>query len=102
MWMKVSALALFLASFGMTPAYAQPSQCDARDKVLNVLSQKYSEKTESIGVTNRGGLVEVLTNSSEGTWTIIVTTPKGISCLVAAGDGWRRVEQLAQAKDPAA
>ena len=43
----------------------------------------------AVGVTNKGALVEVLTSADGGTWTIIVTTPQGMSCLVAAGEGWR-------------
>jgi hypothetical protein len=46
-------------------------------------------------VTNSGGLVEVLSDGKGGTWTIIVTTPQGMSCLVAAGEGWRNMEQIA-------
>ena len=40
-----------------------------------------------------GGVVEILTSPDGNTWTIIVTTPQGMSCLVAAGEGWRAVEQ---------
>ena len=45
-------------------------------------------------MTNTGGLVEVLTDGKGGTWTIIVTTPQGMSCLVAAGEGWRSMQQV--------
>ena len=76
------------------PAYAQ-NQCDKRDSILEMLSDRYSEKTQAVGVTNKGGLIEVLTNKDGGTWTIIVTTPHGISCLVAAGEGWKQLEKAA-------
>ena len=64
-------------------------QCDQRDKVLRILQQKYGESPVAIGVTHNGGLVEVLTTGNGNTWSIIVTTPQGMSCLVAAGEGWR-------------
>ena len=70
------------------PAVAQP-QCGERSDVLEFLSKKYNEAPVAAGVTNTGGLVEVLTDSRSGTWTIIVTSPQGISCFVAAGEGWR-------------
>jgi hypothetical protein len=80
------------------PALAAPQQCNQRDEVLKLLSHKYSEAPVAFGVTNNGGLVEVLTSTpsaKDDTWTIIITTPQGVSCLVAAGEGWRGMEQMA-------
>ncbi len=84
-------LSFFLIFIGS--ALAQP-QCNERDNVLELLAKKYQETPIAAGVTNTGGLVEVLTDSKGGTWTIIVTTPQGMSCLVAAGEGWRNMEQI--------
>ena len=92
MW-KTVALGAGLALFAQSAA-AQP-QCNDRKEVLNLLAQKYKESPVASGVTNNGGLVEVLTDAKGGTWTIIVTTPQGVSCLVAAGEGWRKMEQIA-------
>jgi hypothetical protein len=68
--------------------------------VLELLAQKYSEAPVAIGVANNGGLVEVLSTGDGNTWSIIITSPQGMSCLVAAGEGWRIIEQLAM--DPEA
>ncbi len=65
-----------------------------RDRVLTHLAEKYGEAPVAVGLTSAGGLVEVLTTDDGRTWTIIVTTPQGISCLVAAGEGWRDVERV--------
>ena len=72
---------------------AQPAQtaCYTRVRVLAHLAKKYGEAPVALGITNRGGLVEVLTTGDGKTWTIIVTTPRGLSCLVAAGEGWRNL-----------
>lgn len=93
MW-KFIAIGVGFALLSSTAA-AQQSQCNDRKQVIDLLAQKYKESPVAAGVTNNGGLVEVLTDGKGGTWTIIVTTPQGVSCLVAAGDGWRRMEQLA-------
>ena len=92
MWKSLflGAAAVLLA----TPAAAEP-QCNVRDKVVDLLETKYKEAPVAVGVTNNGGLVEVLSTGAGETWTIIITTPQGMSCLVAAGEGWRPVEQLA-------
>lgn len=84
---------LVLFPFGwIEPASAQ-SQCNKRDNVISLLANKYKESPIAVGVTNTGGLVEVLSTGDGNTWTIIVTTPQGMSCLVAAGEGWRAIEQ---------
>ena len=62
------------------------------DRVLDLLANKYKEAPVAAGVTNTGGLVEVLSTGKGDTWTIIITTPKGMSCLVAAGEAWREFE----------
>lgn len=94
MW-KFIALCAGFAFLSSTASAAQP-QCNDRKQVIDLLAQKYKEAPVAAGVTNNGGLVEVLTDGKGGTWTIIVTTPEGVSCLVAAGEGWRHnMEQLA-------
>jgi hypothetical protein len=73
-----------LAVFSSAAAAQSQNQCNTRDSVLSLLANKYN---------NTGGLVEVLSTGDGNTWTIIVTTPQGMSCLVAAGEGWRELEQ---------
>jgi hypothetical protein len=91
MW-KILALGAGLALVSISTAMAQP-QCDQRDSVLKVLEQKYKEAPVALGVTHNGGLVEVLSSGNGTTWSIIVTTPQGMSCLVAAGEGWKAMQQ---------
>ena len=85
---RIALLALLLLLAYVSYAQAQP-QCDQRDNVLETLQSKYREKPVALGVTHNGGLVEVLTTFNGNTWSIIVTTPQGMSCLVAAGEGWK-------------
>ena len=102
MWKTLAigvSLAVFASTALSTAAAAQP-QCDERDNVLQLLSKKYKESPVAVGVTNNGGLVEVLSTNQGSTWSIIVTTPNGMSCLVAAGEGWRDIE--AASLDPEA
>ena len=73
--------------FASSPAAGQV--CNTREIVLGHLAKKYGEVPVAVGVTNKGGLVEVLTTGDGNTWTIIVSTPNGVSCMVAAGEAWR-------------
>ena len=85
----VALVAFLLAA----PAMAQGS-CDDRTSVLETLARKYQEAPIAAGITSSGGLVEVLSDGTGGTWTIIITSPQGLSCLVAAGEGWRSVHEV--------
>ncbi len=81
-------------------AQSQPQQCDQRTKVLGHLAHKYKEAPVAVGVTSSGSLVEILTTNDGETWTIILSTPNGTSCLVAAGEGWRSLQFDDSRADP--
>src|SRR3546814_2180779 len=70
-------------------AAASENQCGEHKDVKQLLLQKYNESPVGLGITSQGGLVEVLTASDGATWSIIVTMPDGLSCLIAAGESWR-------------
>ncbi len=83
-------LAVGALPLGSDPALAQgtPAVCNSRDRLLAQLEKRYGEVPVAIGVAD-GALVELLTAKDGFTWTIILTSPKGVSCLVASGEGWR-------------
>lgn len=64
------------------------SSCESRSAVLDFLSSRYLEAPVAMGVATNGGLVEILTSGPGSTFTIIVTMPNGLTCMVAAGDSW--------------
>ena len=91
------AMALMLAT--VNPSWGQAS-CLPRSEALAQLAKKYGEVQVAIGVTNKGGLIEVLTSSGGNTWTILVSNPNGTSCLVAAGEGWRTMPRDDSKSEP--
>ena len=88
---------LFLAGLTAPVAHAQatPQLCDYRTDVLSALDGNFSEKPVSLGLSHDGRVVEVL-RSPGGTWTIIMTAPNGVSCLLVAGQYWQDVAITAQ------
>lgn len=70
------------------PALADVA-CSKRADFIAFLQQKYAEAPIAIGVSNDGGIVEVLSTENGETWSILVTAPNGLSCLVAGGEGWQ-------------
>ena len=65
-------------------------QCNPRDRMLELLLHEFQERRVALGITSGGGLLEVVSNAA-GTWTIIVTSPKGMACIVSIGEGWRQL-----------
>ncbi len=63
--------------------------CAERDFFLKAFKQNYSEVPVAVGVGSGGGLVEVLSSEAGSSWSIIITSPEGRSCLVSTGWGWR-------------
>ena len=80
-----------------TVEQAGTATCESRAAVLDFLSTKYAEAPVAKGVAKNGGLVEVLTSDAGSTFTIIVTRPDGVTCMVAAGRGWESLSDLPQA-----
>lgn len=72
------------------------STCESRTAVLDFLSTRYSEAPVAMGLSKDGGVVEILTSGPGSTFTIIVTTPDGLTCMVAAGDSWESVAPRAK------
>lgn len=76
--------------FGMAaiapPAYA--SGCAPRDGVVERLQQGYSETLSAAGLQNShpvNTVIEVWSSQETGSFTVLVTHPSGISCIVASG-----------------
>ena len=86
----IGMLAIGTLPLGSDPASAQgaPAICTARDGLLTQLEETYGEVPVAIGVAD-GALIELLTAEDGMTWTIILTSPQGMSCLSASGEGWR-------------
>ena len=87
----LTAILLLLAG----PALAQESSCGQRADVVGYLAANYSETPVGLGLTSDGNVLEVVV-SRDGTWTMIVTMPNGVSCAVAAGADWSRVTPATQ------
>jgi len=63
--------------------------CGPHTDVIKALGDKFHEKQSATALTSAGTLLEVLTASDGATWTIIVSRPDGLSCVVAAGQNWQ-------------
>ena len=101
MMMKLT-MGLGLMVLAAQQAYAQQRNCAPRQVVLDRLTSKYGETRQSIGVASNNALVEVFAAQDTGSWTITVTMPTGLTCLVASGQSYEAlVEALPSSGDDA-
>ena len=69
-------------------AFAQQRQCADRTMVLERLAEAYGESRQSIGLAANNSVIEMFASTETGTWTITVTSPAGVTCLVASGQAY--------------
>ncbi len=78
-----------------TDVVAQSSRnCGPRAAVVSKLAEGYGETRQSMGLGANNTVVEVFASELTGSWTITVTEPGGMTCLVASGQAF---EELAEA-----
>ena len=96
----IAGLVLSVVASSGNAVAAQPNQtnCTDRSSALKHLSNAYQEQPVAMGLASSGGVIEVLTNEKGSSWSIIVTLPTGMTCLVAAGEGWEALQPVISGK----
>ena len=90
----IAAFVVFLLAISTAKGQTMPPPCAPRADMLKHLSDKYKELPREMGVTLSGGLMELLISDDKSTWTLLITSPDKITCLLAAGENWRGVRSL--------
>jgi hypothetical protein len=81
------ALAAMLAVFLCTqPAL---SACGQRSEIVSQLLQKYNEKQIGIGLAKDGKIVEIFVSPDTNSFTILLSTATGESCIASYGKPWQ-------------
>jgi hypothetical protein len=62
--------------------------CGKRAEVVYALDKQFNEKRRISGLVGSDAVLEIFI-SPQGTWTIVITNVKGISCITAAGNEWQ-------------
>jgi len=82
-------IATIFAMLWINPAQAQ-SLCGDRAKIIKVLSSKYKETPTAFGIAGKHYLAELFT-SATGSWTLLMTEPRGTTCILATGQSWETI-----------
>ena len=86
--MKSSLAALALTIAVPTLATAQVPLCTNRSEIVKLLTEALHEQPVAAGLAESGRVIEVYANAERSSWTMIVTSPTGTACVVAAGEHW--------------
>lgn len=63
------------------------ARCAPYRQMTTFLAERYGETPQAVGLVGPGRIVEVFAGAG-GSWTILVTSAAGQSCILAAGEGW--------------
>ena len=73
--------------------HVQARTCAPREEVIKRLTQTYGETRQGIGIARRGAVMEIYASDQSGSWTITVTLPDGMTCLVASGQAYEAMAE---------
>lgn len=66
--------------------------CGRHAEVSAKLSKDYAEKVIWVGINNNNTITEIFARIG-GTFSVVITDPDGLACLVIAGGNWSVVRQ---------
>lgn len=88
---KAIGLTLALSLFPMV-AMAQAPKCGPREAAVSHLQGRYGESLQMQAIMANGEVLEIFANTDNGSWTAIGSNPNGISCLLADGQNFTRLD----------
>ena len=83
------ALVLLAAWPAAAESETPEGPCLDHAEMSRLLDARFAETPAAIGLTSSGGLVELFRTKTGSTWSLILTTPHGRSCLLSSGSSWR-------------
>ncbi|MEM1352379.1 MAG: hypothetical protein AAGF27_08535 [Pseudomonadota bacterium] len=87
-----------------TTLVAQTANCGLRVQVIEKLQSKYDEHLTAGGlqsVSDKQSVMEIWASSETGTFTVLLTNPQGISCVVAVGTDFFKTAEAPDVKGSA-
>ncbi len=85
--LAMAALALGLLVHTAAAVQAQPV-CMPHDELIERLYATFAEVPAANAIANNGALVELFATRDGSSWTLAMTRPGGMSCVLVAGEEW--------------
>lgn len=70
---------------------AAADQCAPHTVLIEALRKGYGETVQTSAMSQSGRLVEVTANVITGSWSVLITAPGQLTCLVDAGGAFELV-----------
>lgn len=84
-------LRTFLYAIIVATLPAQAAMCGPRNEIVGAITgEKFKESRVGIGIIGKSTVMEVYASAGGETWTILLTTPNGITCILTTGKGWQQ------------
>lgn len=89
MFKRITSAALVFGMAALAPPLAAAQAvCAPRESVVAQLQEKYGEVRRGAGLQDGAAVIELWSSPRTGSWTIIMSRPSGVSCVMAAGEAW--------------
>ena len=87
---RISVVVAFAFALLLPPAATVKAQpvCMPHDDFRVALYRNFSESPVAIAIANNGALIELYAKRDRSSWTLVMTRPAGISCVLVAGEEW--------------
>ncbi len=90
---RIPLMVLTVLIFSISTVQAE-QVCLPRKEAIRQLAKQFKEKPIGRGLSDDGNAMVELFTSEKGSWTIVVTNTKNISCLVASGQSWTAISKI--------
>jgi len=67
------------------------NMCGKRGELVKVLKNKYKEVPVAMGISQKSTEAFEIYVSTNGSWTVMMTTTSGVTCVMAAGHSWKDI-----------
>jgi len=89
MYKRLFCAALVFGAAALAPPLeAQVGRCLPRPALVETLEEKFTEQLVGGGLQDPTRLIEVWSSGETGSFTIFITRPDGVACIVATGRYW--------------
>ncbi|MGB0497647.1 MAG: hypothetical protein ACPGID_04860 [Rubricella sp.] len=81
------SLGFAAAAFAVQQAQGQTARCMTRAQAVALLTTQELQTRRALGLDQRG-IMELYASARTGRWTLVLTRPDGMTCILAGGDAF--------------
>lgn len=91
MYKRLIGVALVFGMAATAPPVSAQTQmlCADRASIAGTLKNKHGESILGLGLSGPNAVFEVWRAKQTGSWTITVTRPNNMTCILATGSDWQ-------------